>query len=369
MNFKKQNIANRNVIATCAACAERSRSEHSRSSLLRCAAISSFLCLAACGDDSSSNSSDPSASSGTLDEDYTFTLEELEEMGVSIFDSADKLGDCTAENEFETVYVKADSSFYMCDEGKWSNDFSVEPEIVESKDKLGECNEENDGQMFRVPRDTIYDTYSCEDGEWVSDFGGSAEPVDPKTVVKGSFKDERNGKTYKTVKIGSQTWMAENLNYKVSGSYCYDGKAENCKKYGRLYRYDVVKKVCPDGWELPSKSAWKKLLTTSFPEFTGKALVEVPGMPEIPIYRGVKFESVIGLNDDPYGFNILPAGFAKDASHFLKGSEIAYFWTSTYPHAKYKNSDLLILTFSPEAGYLSPNPMASFAHSIRCIKK
>ena len=114
MNFKK----NSHVIATCA--------ELCRSSLFGCAAISSLLLFAACGDDSSSNSADkvPEPAEGTA-EDYTFTLEELEEMGVPIFESADKLGKCDSENEFETVYVQADSSFFMCDEGRWSNDFST----------------------------------------------------------------------------------------------------------------------------------------------------------------------------------------------------------------------------------------------------
>ena len=208
---------------------------------LGCAAISFPLLLVACSN-ASSSSADEAVEAA---EDYMFTLEELEEMGVPIFESADDLKKekCGEENEYESVYVKADSSFYMCDNGKWENDFSgdnftVEIPIVESKDDLGECNEENDGEMFRVPRDTIYDTYACEDGEWISDFGGdSGEPVDPKTVVKGTFKDERDGKTYKTVKIGKQTWMAENLNYDVKGSYCYDGKAENCKKNGKLYSF------------------------------------------------------------------------------------------------------------------------------------
>ena len=358
MNFKKQNIANRNVIATCAACAERSRSEHSRSSLLRCAAISSFLCLAACGDDSSSNSSDPSASSGTLDEDYTFTLEELEEMGVSIFDSADKLGDCSDKNEFETVYVKADSSFYICDEGKWSNDFSVETEIVESKDKLGECNEENDGQMFRVPRDTIYDTYSCEDGEWVSDFGGSAEPVDPKTVVNGSFKDKRDGKTYKTVKIGTQTWMAENLNYKTDGSRCYDGKAENCKKYGRLYTAAVALMACPSGWKLPTGQQWVKLLNVDNIIFK-----------EIGMYTG--FSSDVKMNEDPYGFNILPAGVYANGQYRNIGKTTA-FWTNSFTGAKTDSGTYINVYYMIR---FNPNQVTSVSKyeqdyfSVRCIKK
>lgn len=341
-------------------------------STLGCAVISFPLFLAACGDDKSSSAND----GGETAEDFMFTLEELEEMGVPIFESANELEKktCGNENEFETVYVKADSSFYMCDNGKWENDFSgdnftIEIPIVESKDDLGECNDENDGEMFRVPRDTIFDTYACEDGEWISDFGGnSGEPVDPKTVVKGTFTDERDGKTYKTVKIGKQTWMAENLNYDVKGSYCYDGKAENCKKYGRLYRYDAAKKACPDGWKLPSKLAWQKLLGTSFPESIMKE--HVPGMIEGIAGYGVKFESVIGLDDDPYGFNILPAGIAWNASKFTQGSKKAYFWTSTSGSAAFGGlSSLLILTFAPNASYLSINPLVSVSHSIRCIKK
>jgi len=131
----------------------------------------------------------------------------------------------------------------------------------------------------------------------------------PSTSQKGTFTDLRDGKTYKTVKIGKQTWMAENLDYETEGSQCYD------QKYGRLYSWEKAKEVSPPGWHLPSKEEWMTLVI--FADNNINKLKSTGGWG-----RGY-----IDSGTDDYGFSALPGGCSYFGEPHCIG-DVGYWWTS-----------------------------------------
>lgn len=81
-------------------------------------------------------------------------------------------------------------------------------------------------------------------------------PLEKRSV----FTDFRDGQTYKAVKIGSQWWMAENLNFEAdSGCSCFANIQDNCNRSGRLYSLEMAKEVCPVGWHLSTDEEWEQL--------------------------------------------------------------------------------------------------------------
>ena len=208
----------------------------------------------------------------------------------------------------------------------------------------------------------------------------------------GELKDERDGKTYKTVKFGNQWWMAENLNYADSAktpslkgkSWCYGDEPDNCAKYGRLYTWaaaidsvalatdsenpqdcgymkssknilpDVVHGICPDGWHLPDYQDFSNML------------VHVGGYS----IAGTVLKSQSGWNEggngtDTFGFNVLPAGIGYGNGSFDGLGDGTDFWSATESdleqafslYASYENEYSGVMDYGK-----------NYAFSIRCVK-
>jgi len=149
-------------------------------------------------------------------------------------------------------------------------------------------------------------------------FTISAHGQQRQVAILNTVDDARDGKKYKTVKIGSQIWMAENLNYEASDSKCYDNKPDNCAKYGRLYNWQTANMACPKGWHLPSKAEWAALTSA-----VGGAKTE-----------GLKLKSKSGWNSngngtDDFGFSALPGGYGNSDGSFNYVGYGGYWWSST----------------------------------------
>jgi uncharacterized protein (TIGR02145 family) len=196
----------------------------------------------------------------------------------------------------------------------------------------------------------------------------------------GSLTDSRDGQTYTTVTIGTQTWMAENLNYAVDSSWCYENSADNCAKYGRLYQwasamdldpaYDSTawggsdvnhQGICPEDWHLPNNDDWQTLsayVANNVTENVGTSLKSTGGW--IP-----SFDTAIGT--DRFGFFALPSGYLDIITgDFSYASYCAYFWSATEDNRNYAHNwglsyiDENFLTYSYND--------KKYGYSVRCLK-
>lgn len=197
---------------------------------------------------------------------------------------------------------------------------------------------------------------SAKSGDSSSSEGGESDNGSIYDATTNTLTDLRDGQTYKTVKIGNQWWMAENLNYEYKvndstyGNYCYKDSTQYCTKYGRLYTWGAavdsaaqlsndgagcgygktclptypVRGVCPEGWYLPPESKWYAL----FNAVGGQSVA------------GIKLKSTFGwkhpVDDsahvnglDAFGFSALPAGYRTGGGIYGSEGFSTDFWTST----------------------------------------
>ena len=266
------------------------------------------------------------------------------------------------------------SNKYVCD----ANSFRVANEQEQSLNKG--CVNYTENEIVRKQiSDTQDSIYTCKNSLWTGSVGNH--------IVYGTLTDARDGKTYKTVVIGTQTWMAENLNYSDSTNYpsmlgrnwCYKNSLDNCSKYGRLYTWAAamdsvgtfstngkgcgygktcsptypVRGICPEGWLLPTSAEFRTLFDAVGGQQTvGKMLKSTSGWKSN------------GNGEDAFGFSALPAGY-NDNGHFYDDGYAAYFWSST---EYYNSAYFLSLSYSSGSADLDNDLFIKPGFSVRCVK-
>ncbi len=168
----------------------------------------------------------------------------------------------------------------------------------------------------------------------------------------GTYTDSRDGKTYKTVKIGNQWWMAENLAYKASsGCWAYNNDNSNVAKYGYLYNWETAKSKCPYGWHLPSRNEWDKFLEFCKIENDGKMLKS----------------STAWNGTDNFGFNAIPGGLRMSGGVFDCKDRNAFWWTSDEETREYIDAWYKFLFYADGFNMGELSKSKDFGYSVRCV--
>jgi len=149
-----------------------------------------------------------------------------------------------------------------------------------------------------------------------------------KPYPMSEIHDPRDGKAYKIVKIGTQVWFAENLNWEGAGCW-YNNSLIFGNVFGRLYKWDEALKVAPPGWHLPTDDEWQKLV-----DFAGGNSV-----------AGAKLRAKDGWSGngtDDFGFSALPGGYRHRGGGFGHIGDYGFWWSATEKdseHAYRRNMD------------------------------
>jgi uncharacterized protein (TIGR02145 family) len=201
------------------------------------------------------------------------------------------------------------------------------------------------------------------------------------------FVDPRDEQEYKTVKIGNQCWMQENLNYQdhsTGSSWCYGNNSGNCAVYGRLYNWaaamngdsvsdgvtDVsVQGVCPNDWSLPSDSDWHILELTFTTGSCDSSRTDWSCIPAGSRLAGnYNLWPSGNLRDHPaFGeskFDVLPGGYRFSGGSFDYIESRASLWSSSPT-----GSDAWRRSFFPtNSGVGRVTGIKTMGCSVRCLK-
>lgn len=198
-------------------------------------------------------------------------------------------------------------------------------------------------------------------------------------IVYGYLKDSRDSRTYRTVKVGTQVWMAQNLAFKRDTSWILMDSLALGERYGRLYQWasamdtsaiflkDVAeiqlpwRGVCPQGWHLPSNAEWSALANRSDSATSGARL------------KALEFAADTTrttVSTDDWGFRVLPGGFVyystggkRNVYSGFQGA--AVFWTaSEYTTIRSWSRSFTDATNSA----IAKTSLKTEGYSVRCLQ-
>ena len=391
----------------------------------RCVAISLMLgaFLAACGDDNSSSVSpndDELSSSSVIsgsDPESSSSLKSSSSSAVKEKSYSSENSSSGAESSSSEKDLSSSSVVPNDDE---SSSSSISPQSSSSETSMSSSssapNDESSSSVIPASSGDLQSSSSekQESSSSIESSSSSANNVDcsalleeerekdrwnwdiPKEcrfnpdIAYGIMTDSRDGQTYKTVKIGDQTWMAENLNFdpgqggsddaKYDWSWCNE-EPKNCAVAGRLYTWAAaidsvklatdadnpqdcgygktctipakVQGVCPEGWHLPTSDEWAILFdAVGGQSNAGKVLKSQTGW-----YHN-------GNGTDGVGFSALPAGRVCEGNIGVAGIS-AFFWSSTELNSYY--AYFMYLCHDYDNGGLY-DYHKSYGFSVRCLR-
>jgi uncharacterized protein (TIGR02145 family) len=212
-------------------------------------------------------------------------------------------------------------------------------------------------------------TLSCSGGD---DGGGVSGPSIPY-----------GGETYQAVVIGTQTWMARNLNYNAPDSKCYDDDPANCNIYGRLYDWSTAmdlpsscntenctsligtphKGICPSGWHIPSDVEWGALMQSVNPNcsLTDKCANASKLLKATSRWTGGYEET------DAFGFSALPGGYGGSDGRFSSVRIQGYWWSASEHNSDSDRAYIRAMVNYDEDVYYNYFRKNNL-YSVRCLK-
>lgn len=288
-----------------------------------------------------------------------------------------KTFECNDDFIDEKVYVLDIEKNYECDGKKWfESDDQAKPKSSSRKSEKssssrGDTLAKSSSSLENDSRDTSSSLLPpCRN-----------DKVD--TCIYGILTDKRDGHSYKTVVIGDQVWMAENLNYDSGDELSYCFFANDCERYGRHYEWSAavdsintgygsteatcpvnkpVKGVCPDGWHIPSRAEWETMLDN----VGGRKSAGI-NLRSTEDWANPASNFIAGL--DLYGFSVLRVPQLNTTrSIFLTGHGFdrfvqAAFWGIDNQYCMHT------IGFNPkESGYENAGEFYRPANSIRCLR-